>query len=121
MAFDKHQIDNWVFWLHSQGTVVFLLGAAAIVTASTFVGDPIDCMAHGVDSNVLDTYCWIHSTFTLTKDGFYEYSGEGIEAHPGVGNEGRRENFDEDTTTHKYYQWVYFTLMFQAALFYLPK
>ena len=32
---------------------------------SLFIGDPIDCIVNDVPTGVMDTYCWIHSTFTL--------------------------------------------------------
>ena len=38
-------------------------------------------------------------------------------AHPGVG----APEYEEVTTTLTYYQWVMFTLFFQAGLFYIPK
>ena len=68
----------------------------------------------------MDTYCWIHSTFTLPERvvaGDTNDPNMNGMAHPGVGN----PHYGEDTTTHKYYQWVCFTLFFQALLFYAPK
>ena len=62
----------------------------------------------------MDTYCWIHSTFsipgkTIGLDGYDR-------AHAGVAPEN-----GESVRYHKYYQWVCFTLFFQAILFYLPR
>ena len=53
--------------LHSKVTASILLVFSLIVTASQFIGDPIDCIVEQVDSGLMDTYCWIHSTFTLPK------------------------------------------------------
>ena len=59
------------FRLHSKVTATILLIFSLIVTAGQFIGDPIDCIVSGGDGNVpsgiMDTYCWIHSTFTLPK------------------------------------------------------
>ena len=69
---------------------------------------------------MIDTYCWIHSTFTLPQR---IVAGDGNDpmtngnAHPGVG----APKYDEVTTTHAYYQWVTFMLVFQAGLFFAPK
>ena len=69
---------------------------------------------------VIDTYCWIHSTFILPQR---ITAGDGNDpmkngnAHPGVG----APEYEEVTTTLTYYQWVMFTLFFQAGLFYIPK
>ena len=46
------------------------------------------------------------------------------EAHPGVSAAcpcPLGETIDEGKREHKYYQWVCFTLFFQAILFYLPR
>ena len=71
-------IDNNVFRLHYkvhtaylppsplprvQATFVILLTASALVTAKTYIGDPIDCIVEEIPQGVMDTYCWIHSTF----------------------------------------------------------
>ena len=118
-AFTKYKTDNFVFRLHAKITVLFILTCSIIVTGYTFIGDPIECMVNkDIPQGVMDTYCWIHSTFTLPKRIMMddEYSNE-VTAHPGVGN----QLPGEEETNHKYYQWVCFTLFFQAILFYLPK
>jgi hypothetical protein len=65
LRFDKLRIDNAVFRLHSMVTVLFLLVASLLVTTQQFIGDPIDCVVFELPQSVMDTYCWIHSTFTL--------------------------------------------------------
>ena len=30
-------------------------------------GDPIDCIVEEIPNSVMDTYCWIHSTFRCTS------------------------------------------------------
>ncbi|VEN34614.1 unnamed protein product [Callosobruchus maculatus] len=30
-----------------------------------YIGDPIDCIVDEIPLNVMDTYCWIYSTFTI--------------------------------------------------------
>ena len=68
---------------------------------------------------VMDTYCWIHSTFSVPgKD--IGVLGEDV-VYPGVGTIPPKDIEDEQLRYHKYYQWVCFTLMFQAILFYIPR
>merc|ERR1712226_1635455 len=119
---DKICIDNNIFRLHYKATFVILLTASIIVTAKQYVGDPIDCIVgDGVPDNLMDTYCWIHSTFTVTSAVTEEVGGE--VAHPGVAvpQDCDEQNEDGDCKYHKYYQWVCFTLYFQAILFYIPR
>ena len=61
----------------------------------------------------MDTYCWIHGTFSITN----KWAGEqGVEVpHPGVAPDGG------DYVYHRYYQWVVFVLFLQAAAFHLPR
>ena len=63
----------------------------------------------------MDTYCWIHGTFSITN----MWAGEkGVDVpHPGVapGSGG------EDYVYHRYYQWVCYVLFLQAGLFYVPR
>lgn len=59
-------VDNEVFQLHYRITALLLLGCAALVASKQHFGDPIDCISRDdVPNKILDTYCWIHSTFTL--------------------------------------------------------
>lgn len=60
------QRDNEVFQLHYRVTAILLLGCAALVASKQHFGDPIDCITRDdVPNKIMDTYCWIHSTFTL--------------------------------------------------------
>ncbi|XP_053600768.1 innexin shaking-B-like [Plodia interpunctella] len=95
------KIDSVAFRLHCGATTAALLAASAALTTRHLVGNPIDCIhTRDIPEDVLNTYCWIHSTFTV--------AGE-AGAYPGVrgaGTSPRRYG--------KYYQWVAFTLFFQT-------
>jgi len=113
---DKAVIDNMVFRLHYRITSAILFVCCILCTTSSLIGDPISCIADGgVPGHVINTYCWITSTFTLPHQ-----QGKPVGthvAHPGVGSfvEG-----DNETRYHSYYQWVPFMLFFQGLLFYVP-
>ena len=63
---DAITIDNFVFRLHYRITVGLLLAASIIGVAKQYFGDPINCQtSSGIESKVLDDYCWIHSTFHI--------------------------------------------------------
>jgi len=111
---DKICIDNNVFRLHYKATFIVLLVSGILVTSKQYIGDPIDCIVEGVPDNVMDTYCWIHSTFSVSSAVVADLGTE--VAHPGVAPPA-----DEEIRYHKYYQWVCFTLFFQAILFYIPR
>ena len=80
IGWDKYKIDDFVFRLHSKVTVVILLTFSIIVTASQFIGDPIDCVVEDIPSDVMDTYCWIHSTFTLPSKILHKIEGKTLMA-----------------------------------------
>jgi len=113
-------VDNHIFRLHYRVTFIILIAASLMVTSKQYIGDPIDCMADKIDGGIMDTYCWIHSTFSVpTKVG----GQKGVDhAFPGVsplhGNSTSRA--DHGYRHHKYYQWVVFVLTLQAFLFYIP-
>lgn len=69
-----------------------------------------------IPEDVLNTYCWIHSTYTVV-DAFMKKQGLEV-PFPGVDNsQGGRGPL---TIKHnKYYQWVAFTLFFQVRMNYL--
>lgn len=60
------RIDNNVFRLHYKATVVVLVAFSLLVTSRQYIGDPIDCIVDAsIGGDIMDTYCWIHSTYTL--------------------------------------------------------
>lgn len=115
---DGVRIDNNVFRLHYKGTVVVFVLASLLVTSRQFIGDPIDCIVDGIPGNIMNTYCWIHSTFSIPS----RWTGkEGVHVpHPGISPVADLEDGTE-VKYHKYYQWVCFFLFLQAGLFYIPR
>ena len=63
LKFDQTKIDNNIFRLHYKGTVLIMACASLLVTTGQYIGDPIDCIVDGIPGGMMDTYCWIHSTF----------------------------------------------------------
>jgi len=90
LKFDAVCIDNNVFRLHYKATVMVLVMASVLVTSRQYIGDPIDCLVDGVPGGIMDTYCWIHGTFSIPSRWVGEQGSE--VAHPGVAPEdpGRR-------------------------------
>lgn len=113
---DDYCIDNNVFRLHYKATFIFLIAFSLLVTSNQYFGDPIDCIQRDdVPPALLDTYCWIHSTFTLPGALKKKI---GVEVpHPGID----KYTPGEKRVYHKYYQWVCFVLFFQAVMFYVPR
>ena len=113
----SYTIDNHVFRLHYKWSVLFLVGFSIMVTARQYFGDPIDCISRdSIPGYLLDTYCWIHTTFSL-ESAWHKTVGVEV-PYPGVDkysakSEGKR-------VYHAYYQWVCFVLFFQAIFFYVP-
>ena len=64
-----------------------------------------------IPEDVLNTYCWIHSTYTVV-DAFMKRQGSEV-PFPGVDNSLARSQLTIKHT--KYYQWVAFTLFFQVS------
>lgn len=95
---------------------MILMSFSLIVTTRQYVGNPIDCIhTKDIPEDVLNTFCWIHSTYTM-KHLFDKKVGVEV-AYPGVGtsqleklaNGGRAE-----PKIYRYYQWVCFLLFFQV-------
>ena len=114
---DKTKIDNEVFRLHYKVTFLILVTASLLVTGREYFGDSISCIPPGEEymQKIVDTYCWIHATFTL-PDAIGKRVGSEV-AHPGV----EKYTPDRVRVHHKYYQWVCFVLFFQAVCFYFPR
>ncbi|KAJ9578451.1 hypothetical protein L9F63_005321, partial [Diploptera punctata] len=80
--------------------------------------NPIDCLvSDGMRGRerVINTFCWITSTFTLPMH-FDKPIGTHVPA-PGIGPYVPGE---DEVVYHAYYQWVPFILFLQGALFYMP-
>lgn len=104
------QIDNPVFRLHYSITVMILMAFSLIVTTRQYVGNPIDCIhTKDIPEDVLNTYCWIHSTYAL-KSLFRKRVGSEV-PYPGIGTS---EGKESDKKVYKYYQWVCFCLFLQV-------
>nr|CAD7460975.1 unnamed protein product [Timema tahoe] len=113
---DKAIIDNMVFRCHYRITSAIFFVCCILCTANNLIGDPINCINDGaIPGHVINTFCWITSTFTLPHQ-----QGKPVGTHvvhPGVGTIGDHE---KETRYHAYYQWVPFMLFFQGVLFYIP-
>lgn len=116
LKLDQVCIDNNIFRLHYKATVIILIAFSLLVTSRQYIGDPIDCIVDEIPLNVMDTYCWIYSTFTIPNR-LVGVVGRDM-PHPGIVSyvEGQ-----DEVKYHKYYQWVCFALFFQAILFYVPR
>ncbi|XP_014477296.1 PREDICTED: innexin inx2-like [Dinoponera quadriceps] len=109
-------IDNVVFRLHSRVTVLLLVICTVLVSAKQYIGEPISCMTDAsIDKDSVNAYCWIYSTFTVSRH---------LNGVPGrdVANAGIGQALPNDEVRHhRYYQWVCFVLGLQAILFYVPR
>ncbi|XP_063983955.1 innexin shaking-B isoform X2 [Diachasmimorpha longicaudata] len=114
-------------------TAALMLTFSIIVSAKQAVGNPIDCVhTRDIPVEAFNTYCWIHSTYFVTG-AMLGVAGVNV-AFPGVApsvylfNKPRQDDQQENNRRGdgtikqvKYYQWVAFTLIFQAILFYTPR
>lgn len=109
LKLDQVCIDNNIFRLHYKATVIILIAFSLLVTSRQYIGDPIDCIVDEIPLNVMDTYCWIYSTFTIPNR-LTGVVGRDV-VQPGVGSHTEGE---DEVKYHKYYQWVCFVLFFQG-------
>jgi hypothetical protein len=58
-------VDSAVFRMHNLFTTALLMACSLIITASQYVGSPIQCIVDGLPGHVVNTFCWISSTFTM--------------------------------------------------------
>jgi Innexin. len=70
---DHVSVDTVVSALHHRITSAILLMCCALVSSRQYFGEPILCIQDGLDddtaipSNVLNTYCFITSTYTVVE------------------------------------------------------
>ncbi|KAL5241875.1 hypothetical protein ACI65C_009285 [Semiaphis heraclei] len=116
LKIDSVCIDNNIFRLHYKATVIILVAFSLLVTSRQYIGDPIDCIVDDVPLAIMDTYCWIYSTFTIPNRLGGRIGKDVVQ--PGVAS---HVDGEDEVKYHKYYQWVCFVLFFQAMFFYLPR
>jgi len=109
-------VINSTFRLHRFTSVIFI-ACSVLVSCKQFLGENIHCMLDGLeeedDKKLIESYCFMKSTFTLSRTEAEESSH--LHAHQGVG-----QNRNDDNEFHNYYQWVCFVLFLQAIFFYVP-
>jgi len=118
------QTEGLVARLHYRFTCLLLFGCCCLVTALDWVGNgnSITCVMEGdsdswtIPPNVINTFCYIMSTFTLPS-ALAGDLGRNIPAQ-GVGVYNHDPNVD--VKVQAYYQWVPFVLFLQAGMFYAP-
>ncbi|XP_042891032.1 innexin inx2-like [Penaeus japonicus] len=118
LKIDPVSIDNITFRFHYKVTMIILVTFSLLVTSRQYFGDPISCIGDDFETEAIDVYCWIQSTFTIPA-----LTGAiiGVEvAHPGVASLGQAEE-QYVVRHHKYYQWVTLFLFLQAIMFYMPR
>ena len=100
--------------LHYRTTATICFLSAILVTANDLIGNTIDCISGTIPGNVLNTYCWIMSTFTVPAKNMM---GKGTEyAHAGVEPYIPSGPHQSEKTVHAYYQWVPFVLFLQVCV-----
>jgi hypothetical protein len=114
----KSVIDNATFRLHYRVTFGILLTCSLLATAHQFFGNPISCITDAPSTSQVETYCWIHGTYTMI-DQINATIGTEV-AHPGVGTNSPKYDPEAREKRHAYYQWVCFMFFIQAMLCYMP-
>lgn len=113
---DKVTIDNNVFRICTKVTFIILATASIMVTSKQYIGDPIDCIVDTIPRKIMNSYCWFFSTFTLSNH-LTGIAGRDM-LQPGVSS---HSQFGDTIKHHYYYQWVCFSLFFQAIACYIPR
>ena len=109
--------DNGVFRLHCRITFAILVMFGSIVTMTQFVGKPIHCIFEGIPQEFVNSFCWIHSTFTIHEQQPSQDNWTPFVVTP----MSTRDRFGNYIVKHRYYQWIYFVLFLQALSFYVPR
>lgn len=58
------RIDNAFFRMHYVSTCILLIACTALVATKMYMGSPINCITNKELKDVVNEYCYIHSTFT---------------------------------------------------------
>ena len=76
-----------------------------------FTGNPIECLNNQFKDkiHVINTYCWITSTYTLPH-----LQGQPVGTHVAAPGVGPYVHGQDEVVYHNYYQWVPFVLFLQV-------
>ncbi|KAL1396294.1 hypothetical protein pipiens_010620 [Culex pipiens pipiens] len=109
---------NAVWRLHSRATVFTLAFFTILLSARSYFGEPIDCIASIASDyrKSMNNFCWVLGTFISRDPKFTFASWDVIEIGAQMGHIPQHERLYQ-----KYYQWVPFVLAIQAFLFSFPK
>jgi hypothetical protein len=66
----KADIDSPFFKLHYRTTATILFISCLLVTANNLIGKTINCISDTIPGDVINTYCWIMSTFSVVSKYF---------------------------------------------------
>lgn len=113
----KATIDNFLFKLHYRYTFIILLVATVLVTSRQYIGEHIKCISDTIPPHVVNSFCFIQTTFTVVRHLNNSALDSGALFEPGIGPYHFQE---EPIKRHAYYQWVPFVLFGQALCFFVP-
>ncbi|XP_058055095.1 innexin inx2-like [Anopheles bellator] len=108
---------DFVWRLHSRGTVFLLLIASLLLSMRQYFGSPIDCVTGPGDlsASTMNEFCWIMGTYISKDPNFVLEGTDLVKIGAKLGHIPEHER-----SYQKYYQWVVFILAFQACLFSVP-
>src|SRR5258706_5238711 len=76
--------DGFVSRLHYQATSTIFIFLSLLVGLKQYFGNAIECISEAhIKESLLNTYCWVHSTFSVKSD-WNRRVGIAI-PYPGVG------------------------------------
>lgn len=58
------RIDSGLFRVHYVSTCLVLMSCSVLIATKMYLGAPINCIADKELKDVVNEYCYIHSTFT---------------------------------------------------------
>lgn len=102
----KVSIESLLMVLHCKITSFILLTGTLLLSMRQYFGDPIECLnsvGPSIPKSLIKQYCWLGGIFSV------------------VPRDVNQPNVKLENVYHKFYQWVYFILMIQGVLFYLPR
>lgn len=103
-----------LFRLHYQLTVTILAALSLFTMSRQFFADPIDCHFEKLPRALLNTHCYIHSTFLVERNLTDKLDGK-------VPLLGFSEDIPKDSLKfYGYYQWISIALSLQATSLYIP-